>query len=97
MSKWMPRKLGFSILSLLTATSSAYANTDFEQCKTQLSQQAVEQGVKEETAKAVFANIQYQPRVISLDRSQPFCTNLSGLLQQTRYGMAHRQRPGNVR
>ncbi len=71
MSRWMPRKLGFSILSLLTATSSAYANTDFEQCKTQLSQQAVEQGVKEETAKSVFANIQYQPRVISLDRSQP--------------------------
>lgn len=71
MSKWIPRKLGLSVLSLLAASSSVYANTDFEQCKTELSQQAVAQGVSGETASKVFANIQYQPRVITLDRSQP--------------------------
>jgi len=71
MSKWIPRKLGLSVLSLLAASSSVYANTDFEQCKTELSQQAVAQGVSGETANKVFANIQYQPRVITLDRSQP--------------------------
>ena len=71
MSKWIPRKLGLSVLSLLAASSSVYANSDFEQCKTELSQQAVAQGVSGETASKVFANIQYQPRVITLDRSQP--------------------------
>ncbi len=71
MSKRIPRKLGFSILSLMAASSSVYANTDFEQCKTELSQQAVAQGVSSDTANTVFANIQYQPRVIKLDRSQP--------------------------
>ena len=71
MSKRIPRKLGFSLLSLMAASSSVYANTDFEQCKTELSQQAVAQGVSSDTASTVFANIQYQPRVIKLDRSQP--------------------------
>ena len=71
MSKRIPRKLGFSLLSLMAASSSVYANTDFEQCKTELSQQAVAQGVSSDTANTVFANIQYQPRVIKLDRSQP--------------------------
>lgn len=71
MFKWNLGKLGFSVLSLLAASSSVYANADFDKCKANLSQQAVNQGINDETASMVFANIRYQPRVIDLDRSQP--------------------------
>ncbi|MAJ69942.1 MAG: lytic murein transglycosylase [Alteromonadaceae bacterium TMED7] len=51
------------------------ANADpvqaFNVCKQSLQQSAVEAGITPATAERVFANINYQPRVIELDRSQP--------------------------
>ncbi|MEW9797316.1 lytic murein transglycosylase [Alteromonas sp. CYL-A6] len=52
--------------------SSFHASADnFEQCKTRLTQQAVEKGIDEQTATDVISRLRYQPRVIELDRSQP--------------------------
>ena len=51
------------------------ANADpvqaFNVCKQNLQQSAVKAGITTATAEQVFANINYQPRVIELDRSQP--------------------------
>ncbi|QJR80606.1 lytic murein transglycosylase [Alteromonas pelagimontana] len=63
--------LRISILSLLTAISSAHAASNFNECKTALAEKAVSQGVDAELAKQVFDEISFQPRVIELDRSQP--------------------------
>lgn len=43
----------------------------FTQCKDSLEQAAVEKGIPADVAKSVFAKINYQPRVVELDRSQP--------------------------
>jgi membrane-bound lytic murein transglycosylase B len=43
----------------------------FNVCKQSLQQSAVEAGITPAIAEQVFANINYQPRVIELDRSQP--------------------------
>ena len=63
--------LGLTLLSTATAFSSVYAADDFEVCKTKLSERAVSEGVPQHTADNVFANIDYQPRIIKLDRNQP--------------------------
>ena len=71
MSHWIPRKLTLSLLTLIGASSMAYGTENFEQCKTKLADTAIAQGVNSQTAETVFAGIQYQPRVIELDRNQP--------------------------
>lgn len=43
----------------------------FNVCKKTLQQSAIDAGISSATANQVFANINYQPRVIELDRSQP--------------------------
>ncbi|WP_296044272.1 lytic murein transglycosylase [uncultured Alteromonas sp.] len=43
----------------------------FNVCKQSLQQSAIEAGITPAIAEQVFANINYQPRVIELDRSQP--------------------------
>jgi len=43
----------------------------FNVCKQNLQQSALEAGITPTIAEQVFANINYQPRVIELDRSQP--------------------------
>ncbi|MBU3020759.1 lytic murein transglycosylase [Aestuariibacter sp. A3R04] len=70
MSKWLSRTLTASVLTLVSI-NSALASDDFEQCKNNLSEQAVKAGISQELATQVFAEIRYQPRVIELDRNQP--------------------------
>lgn len=70
-----------ALISAAGATASFFAASfsfsatasveEFDSCKARLSQQAVEEGINEEVAQQVFANIKYQPKVIELDRSQP--------------------------
>lgn len=73
----MPQKLSgglrASCLPLLAALSSFSATSaeTFLECKSRLTEQAVSEGVDRATAESVFAKLQYQPRVIELDRSQP--------------------------
>ena len=43
----------------------------FAVCKTSLQAAAIEQGIATDVAESVFSKIQYQPKVIELDRSQP--------------------------
>ncbi|MDC8832084.1 lytic murein transglycosylase [Alteromonas gilva] len=52
-------------------TSQPEALQAFMQCKDTLQQAAIDKGIPADVAKAVFAKINYQPRVVELDRSQP--------------------------
>lgn len=73
----MPQKLSgglrascFTLVAALSSFSATSAET-FLECKSRLTEQAVSEGVDRATAETVFAKLQYQPRVIELDRSQP--------------------------
>lgn len=69
------------VLAEKTATIKAPKN--FEQCKIQLQEKAIAQGVSAKTAKTVMANVQFVPRVIELDRKQPeFTTTFSDYLNR---------------
>ncbi|EED34610.1 glycosidase family protein [Luminiphilus syltensis NOR5-1B] len=61
---------GVILLSLFGTAASADP-AEFEQCKTQMQLQASAQGVSEATVKEVIPTLEYQARVIELDRSQP--------------------------
>jgi peptidoglycan lytic transglycosylase B len=58
------------LLSLFGIAASADP-AEFEQCKTQMQVQASAQGISEATIKEVIPTLEYQARVIELDRSQP--------------------------
>lgn len=68
-----------AVVSALATTTffSSFTNAQaqnensFEQCKSRLSSQAVDEGVARTVVDDAFASIAYQPRVIELDRSQP--------------------------
>jgi membrane-bound lytic murein transglycosylase B len=51
--------------------SATAARADFAQCKADLSQRALQEGISEPTVNAVFADIEELPRVIANDRAQP--------------------------
>lgn len=70
MSKWISRSLVASVITMVSI-NTAFANEAFEQCKSNLSDQAVSAGISQDLANQVFAKIHYQPKVIKLDRSQP--------------------------
>jgi peptidoglycan lytic transglycosylase B len=59
------------ILLSLVATAASADPAEFEQCKTQMQVQASAQGISEATVKEVIPKLEYQARVIELDRSQP--------------------------
>ncbi|MEH6590963.1 MAG: lytic murein transglycosylase [Halioglobus sp.] len=62
----------FSVIFLSLFGAAANADpAEFEQCKTRLQQQASAEGVSEATVKEVIPALEYQARVIELDRSQP--------------------------
>jgi membrane-bound lytic murein transglycosylase B len=46
-------------------------SAEFERCMTQLQQQATAHGISRKTVDEVIPSLQYQARVIELDRSQP--------------------------
>lgn len=84
MSSPFSSKLCASILSLYASTffHTAHAS-DFDTCKSGLTEQAIQEGVTPAVAKQVFANIRYVPRVIELDRSQPeFVQTFPGYFSQ---------------
>ena len=60
-----------SLLCLTFGSSASIASDNFDQCKVELQQQAIDKGIREDIATDAFANIQYSARVIELDRSQP--------------------------
>ena len=61
-----------SVIFLSVACTAASADpTEFEQCKAQMQAQALEQGISESTVNDVIPGLEYQARVIELDRSQP--------------------------
>ena len=57
-------------LSLLSACHVSASDT-FSVCTAELAEQALEQGVSQTTVDAIFPKLEYQARVIELDRSQP--------------------------
>lgn len=64
-------------------TPKTTAPKGFKQCKMQLQEKAIAKGVSAKTAKAVMANVQYQARVIELDRKQPeFTTTFADYLNR---------------
>lgn len=63
----------FAALSLMAglAAPHAVASESFSACTANLANEAVAQGVSQQTVDAIFPTLTYQARVIELDRSQP--------------------------
>lgn len=70
MTRFPGKTMGLLWASLLFS-GGVLAAENFEQCKTRLFNQAVEQGVAKAVATEAFDSINYVERVIELDRSQP--------------------------
>jgi membrane-bound lytic murein transglycosylase B len=66
-------KYWLSALTLLTSlhTSSSFASETFASCTASLEEQAIIEGVSQDTIDAIFPSLVHQDRVIELDRSQP--------------------------
>lgn len=70
MKRFSSKKAGLLTASILFSIG-AQAAENFEQCKTRLQAKAVDEGVAKSVANDAFASINFVPRVIELDRSQP--------------------------
>ena len=62
--------LSVTLLSLVSTLASAEP-AEFEQCKSRMQEQASAQGISAATVNDVIPGLEYQARVIELDRSQP--------------------------
>lgn len=62
-----------AVIPLLAAafSFSAISAETFSECTTRLAKQAISEGVDPKAAETIFSQLEYQPRVIELDRSQP--------------------------
>ncbi|WP_244325789.1 lytic murein transglycosylase [Shewanella aestuarii] len=59
------------MLITFTFSQHVYANTDFEQCVSQLQVKAKQHGISQATIDTTVANLSFVPRVIELDQQQP--------------------------
>ena len=67
-------KFSHSVLALVTTLSMSFvshAQTDFSQCIASLSQQALNQGITQNTLDITLKTAQQRAQVVKLDRNQP--------------------------